>query len=284
MSISLTASSDPTIRRARLPAWLREPLLHFAVLGALLFAVDYFLVAREDDPRVIIVDRAVDEEARQIFSAARGRDPTPEELVALRKLWVDNEVLYREGLALQVDRGDSAIRDRVIFKALSVVEAGLPKLAPEEATLRAWFEKNRAKYDEPARFDFQEAVLGGEATEVTVRAFVERLNGGASGDAEAGLRVFKGRPRDNLVQSYGQELATALESAPVGVWQAYSTREGWRALRLEATTPAKPADFGTLAGIVMQDWLDATAAEQRTAAVRALAAKYKIRYESAAAR
>jgi hypothetical protein len=33
---------------------------------------------------------------------------------------------------------------------------------------------------------------------------------------------------------------------------------------------------------VQQDWVDATASEQRTAAVRALARKYKIRFETAA--
>ena len=58
------------------------------------------------------------------------RAPSADELDALRKVWLDNEVLYREGLALQVDRGDVAIRERVIFKALSVVDAGtkLPRI------------------------------------------------------------------------------------------------------------------------------------------------------------
>ena len=41
-------------------------------------------------------------------------------------MWLDNEVLYREGLALQVDKGDPAIRERVIFKALSLTGPPLP--------------------------------------------------------------------------------------------------------------------------------------------------------------
>ena len=89
-------------------------------------------------------------------------------------MWLDNEVLYREGLALRLDKGDTAIRERVIFKALSVVDAGI-KLPPvDDAVLREWFEKNRAKYDEPARYDFQEAVLAGERSEAAVRAFAAR--------------------------------------------------------------------------------------------------------------
>lgn len=262
------------------PQWAREPLLHFVLLGAALFALDHVLIGRADDPRSIVVSAAVDQEARQLFKASRGREPDGDELGALRRLWLDNEVLYREGLALQVDRGDTAIRERVIFKALSVVDASL-KLPPfDEALLRQWFEGRRAKYDEPARFDFQEAVLAGDATEATVRAFVQTLNNGAPGDAKAGLRVFKGRPHANLVESYGAEFAKALEASPVGEWQALATRAGWRAMRLDAVALPKPADFAVLRGVVQQDWTDATMADQRTAAVRALATKYRVRYEA----
>jgi hypothetical protein len=217
-----------------------------------------------------------------VFKAARGREPNPEELVALRRVWLDNEVLYREGLALQVDRGDSAIRDRVIFKALSIVDSNL-KLPPfDDKLLRDWFGKNRAKYDEPARYDFQEAVLSGDTSEAAVRAFAAMLNAGTPGDARAGLRVFKGRPHANLVQSYGAEFARAMEESQPGEWQARKTFEGWRAIRLDAVTPARAATFEPLRGVVLQDWTDTVMAEQRTAAVRALAKKYSIKSGAAA--
>lgn len=263
-------------------AWgqvLREPLLHFIVLGALLFAADHFLIARVDDPHTIVVSSEVDSEAIQTFKAARGHDPNQEELTALRRVWLDNEVLYREGLALQVDKGDAAIRERVIFKALSVVDANVKVPPADDNTLRGWFEAHRAKYDEPARYDFEEAALSGQNPEDTVRDFVKDLNNGTPGDAKAGLRVFKARPLENLLQSYGAELADALVKAPPGQWQALHTRDGWRALRLNAVYPPKPAQFDALRGVVLQDWTDATAAEQRTAAVRALAKKYKVKHE-----
>ena len=261
----------------RWPAWLREPLVHFIVLGALLFGVDHVIVGRSDDPRTIVIGADVDNEARQVFQASRGREPNAAELEALRKVWLDNEVLYREGLAMQVDRGDTAIRERVIFKSLSVIDANVRLPPLDEKVLRNWFESHRAKYDEPARFSFQEAVLSGDASEAAVRSFVEALNAGTPGDAKAGLRVFKGRPQVNLVQSYGADFAKALEEAPVGEWRAQLTRDGWRAIRLDSISPARPADFATLRGVVQQDWTDAEAAEQRSAAVRALAKKYTIK-------
>jgi hypothetical protein len=250
------------------------------VLGGLLFAVDHFLVGRADDPHTIVVGADVDREAVGTFEAARGRKPNAEELEALHRVWLDNEVLYREGLALQVDRGDTAIRERVIFKALSVIDSNVKLPSPTDDVLRKWFEAHRDKYDEPARYDFEEAVLSGDASEAAVRDFVKALNGDTPGDAKAGLRVFKGRPHANLVQSYGPDFAKELTKSKPNEWRAMRTRDGWRAMRLDAVSPSKPADFTVLRGVILHDWADATAAEQRTAAVRALAKKYQVKYET----
>ncbi len=70
----------------------------------MLFGIDHVLASREGDPHTIVVDAEVDAHAIQVFKEARGRDPNDEELYALRKVWLDNEVLYREGLALGLDR------------------------------------------------------------------------------------------------------------------------------------------------------------------------------------
>jgi len=262
--------------------WLREPLFHFVLLGGLLFAGDRLLVSRADDPRTIVVGPAVDSEAVETFEAARGRKPNEQELAALHKVWLDNEVLYREGLALQVDKGDAAIRERVIFKALSVVDSNV-KLPPiDENVLRKWFEAHREKYDEPARYDFDEAVLSGDTSETAVRAFAAALNAGTPGDAKAGLRVFKGRPHENLVQSYGQALTDALLKAKPGEWQAMQTKDGWRVMRLTSIAAPKPAAFEGLRGVVLQDWKDAVASEQRSLAVGELTKKYDVKYETAA--
>ena len=137
--------------------------------------------------------------------------------------------------------------------------------------LRDWFESNRAKYDEPARYDFEEAVLAGDRSEAAVRAFAAALNAGTPGDAEAGLRVFTARPHDNIVQSYGAEFATALEARAGRRVAALPSSEGLRVMRLEVDDAGAARRFEDLRGVVLQDWTDAMMAEQRSAAVRALA-------------
>jgi PPIC-type PPIASE domain len=274
-------SAAPRRMRLRPPDWLREPLLHFALLGGALFALDYYLVSRSEDPQAILVSSEVNSEAAHTFERARGRKPTDKELHALHRVWLDNEVLYREGLALGVDKGDPAIRERVIFKALSVVDSNTKVAPADEKTLRAWFESRREKYDEPARYDFEEGALSNNSSEDAVRSFVKDLNAGTPGDAKAGLRVFKARPHQNLVDSYGPDFARALEQSKPGEWQALQTRDGWRAIRLTAITAPRPAVFESIRGVVLRDWTDAEASKQRSAAVRALSKKYTIKFEDA---
>jgi PPIC-type PPIASE domain len=282
-SLRQTPAAPPPERVSK--SWLREPLLHFVLAGVVLFGADHVANRNVKDPRVITVDAAVDLEAVRVFQDARGRAPNADELYALRRVWLDNEVLYREGLALQMDQGDKAIRDRVIFKALSTINAGLKMPPVDDTVLRAWFDKNRSKYDEPPRFDFSEAVLPEAApTEASAAALAASLNtsvnssvnGATAVETQAGLRVFKGRPQANIVQSYGADFSRALAEAPVGEWRVLRHADTWRVVRLEATTPPKPAAFEPLRHAVLADWTDAVMADQRAAAVKAMALKYQI--------
>jgi hypothetical protein len=51
-------------------------------------------------------------------------------------------------------------------------------------------------------------------------------------------------------------------------------------MRVNEISPAKPAVFERVRNNVFADWKDITAADQRTAAVRAMGKKYKVIYES----
>ena len=84
-----------------------------------------------------------------------------------------------------------------------------------------------------------------------------------------------------MVQSYGADFAKALQAATPGEWGALNTREGWRAIRLDSLTAAKPAALEALRNVVMQDWTDVVMADQRGAAVKAMALKYRIQTEAA---
>lgn len=256
---------------------LREPLLHFVAIALVLFVADHWISRWRDDHMTIEVTQSVEQEARDLFKAGMKRDPTPADLKILLERWVDNEVLYREGLALGLDRGDQNIRERVIFKALSVTQAGLNLPPISQEKLREWFEAHRDTYDVPSTLDFFETVVSGEGAASRLQEVTDALNSGRTMDVESSLRVFRGRPRTNLVQSYGEAFAHALESAKVGSWMLIDSKEGPRVVRLERITPGLAADYEALKEKVMADWRDQTMSQLTSQAIREMGKKYKLR-------
>ncbi|MFX6728609.1 hypothetical protein ABTH13_19885, partial [Acinetobacter baumannii] len=68
--------------------------------------------------------------------------------------WVASEILYREGKQLGVDKGDDMIRDRIAFKLQVLVFDQVKLDPPTEEQLRAYFDKTRARYDQPEKVSF----------------------------------------------------------------------------------------------------------------------------------
>jgi len=259
---------------------LREPLTHFVVLGALIFSADQVILAQRGDPQEIVITKEAYAEARGLFVTGMKREPTDAELKVLTDRWLDNEVLYREGLALGMDRGDQAMKDRVVFKVLTATQSGLALPKIDEAGLRAWFESRRDQYDLPARFSFDEAVLvGGDSTAGNLQKFVTALNGQQAPEAEASLRIFKDRPRPSLVQSYGAPFADALEKQAIDNWAVLQSQEGARVVRLTAVTPGRPAAYDEMKERVYTDWKEFTSSQMTKAAIREIAKKYRVRDE-----
>ncbi|MDP9899126.1 peptidylprolyl isomerase [Variovorax ginsengisoli] len=257
----------------------REPLLHFLCLGLLLFGADHVLNARRENPQTIVVGADVQKEVREIFVAGMQREPTPGDMKKLIDRWVDNEVLYREGVSLGLDRGDSTIRERVIFKAMSIARSGISLPAIDEPQLRAWFEARHDRYDTPARYDFMEAVVVGDSTPESLETFAHALNGTARSDTQSDLRVFKDRPRANLVESYGVAFVDQLTQLKLGEWQAVPSSAGLRVVRVEAIKPGSTAKFDDMKDAVLQDWKDDATAQRLTDAVHEMGRKYTVRTE-----
>ena len=94
--------------------WLREPLLHFAVLAGLLFVIDYWASERQRDEIVVsqqtidyLIKQREDLELRQL--AAEERQDTIDQ-------FIEDEILYAEAYKRGLDRGDSRMRRNLILK------------------------------------------------------------------------------------------------------------------------------------------------------------------------
>ena len=138
-----------------------EPLVHFALLGIGLFVL-YRLVSGgvSSDPDEIVVDAPRIAALAEQFERSWRRPPTAADLDGLVESYVRDEVLYREGLALGLDRDDPVIRSRVRLK-MEVLGDG-PDTEVSDADLQAWLDTNADRYASPARYDLRQVFFDPE--------------------------------------------------------------------------------------------------------------------------
>ena len=136
--------------------WLKEPLLHFLVIGALIFVV-FSMVNKEeaqDDGKKIVVSAGDIERLSANWEKTRNRLPTEKELQGLVDSYIREEVYYREALALGLDQDDTVLRRRLMQK-MEFLSNDLAELnTPSETSLKAYFFEHREKYELPARMSF----------------------------------------------------------------------------------------------------------------------------------
>ncbi len=260
--------------------FVNEPLVHFALLGLILYWLNGVFNAAEDNPRRIVVKPSVYTEISQAFQTGRGRKPTPEEMEPLVQTWVSNEVLYREARLLQLEQGDEMIRQRIMQKMRVMIASSIDVPNPTEEDLRVWFMNHKENYDLPAHFDFSFARL--DTSEEAARAKAAAWNDLEEGAqiVEPGTRVlnFAVRPRYNVVEMLGEDFTRTLEAMPVGEWQAVEGPTGWAIVRLERLDPPSEATFEMVRADVDKRWRDQRYKSEGARQVAEMRAQYEVIY------
>jgi len=137
---------------------LREPLLHFLLLGFALFLVYGYLnrgrLGNEPSKQIVLSlgDLRIME---TYFESQWHRQPTPQEFQAMLEDKVREEVLYREGLAMGLDKDDIIVKRRMAQKMQFLAEDVAAAHEPSTAELKAWFERNRERFAQPSRYSFR---------------------------------------------------------------------------------------------------------------------------------
>jgi len=255
----------------------REPLLHFVVLGALIFGIDAFLHPPAGDDHVIVVTKALRQSFIDNYDEDKERVPSDVELTSMIESWVASEILYREGKTLAVDRGDDMIRDRVAYKLQLLVFDQIHVPQPTDDELRAWFATNHERFDEPARVGFY---LTPPADEATARRQLEDIEAQReSEDLQKQTRAILGRPVASLAASFGDGFRDALLALPLGQWAVLQSKDGWHVARLDSRRPGERANLQSVRDEAARIWHTEETRRQAWEAVSRLRANYTVRYE-----
>jgi hypothetical protein len=264
----------------------RDPLLHFLVFGGLLFLAAWTW-QRLHDPHRIVLDRFTLDRIAVEYRQRFGAPPQPDALRAALAGYVEDEVLYREGVAQGVDRDDEIVRRRIIQKMRFLEEDGSAIPAPSDAVLRAFYAANRARYVAPEQVSFHHLYFstdGGDALAYrraeAVRAAIARDEPGAAdrGDPFPDRSVFTDLSREGVERVFGESPFTdAVLKLPAGVWSApLRSGMGWHLVHVDRKTIPAAQPFDAVRAQVAADWSDAQQAERNDQKLKTLAARYTI--------
>ena len=136
--------------------WLKEPLLHFVILGALIFGA-YGRIKAVDGEAAgeIVVSLRQQENLARTFSRTWQRPPTQAELNGLIADFIRQEIAYRESQAMQLDRDDIIIRRRLRQKLEMLTEDVASLSPPTEQELQSYLDGHPEQFRIPAMLSFR---------------------------------------------------------------------------------------------------------------------------------
>jgi peptidyl-prolyl cis-trans isomerase C len=266
---------------------LREPLVHFFAAGLLLFVAFEQHKAGADLYRIEITPERV----RQLVAGYRaefGVEPSPARLNQVIDRYVDDEVLYREGLSRKLDRDDEIVRRRVVQKMQFLQQDLAAPAEPTEAEVAAYYAAHRAQYAAPATVSFShiyfaDGAAGAEAARRRAEAVLAGLPAAVQrapdrGDSFPDLYDYSGFGQEAARRLFGEsQLSGSLFTAPAGRWSGpFRSSYGWHLVRVQSAEPARPLPFEAVRGRVRDALIADRQASANQASFHALRARFSV--------
>jgi hypothetical protein len=267
---------------------LKEPLLHFLLLGAAIFVLFQFTGIRsEPQDRRIVVTPGKIEQLVIGFSRTWQRPPTSEELDGLVEDYVKEEVWYREALAMGLDQDDTIVRRRLRQKIEFLAEdaAAAP---PTEQDLQAWLEKHPDKFRIEPKLALRQVFVNvhrrGEGASKEATKLLARLNSAGKkvdsstlGDTSLLPHQLPLSSLDEVARVFGDQFAQQVSRLDPGRW-AGRVQSGY-GLHLVYVSERTEGRFSPLAEVreaVKREWLSARREEVMEATYRKMREKYAV--------
>jgi peptidyl-prolyl cis-trans isomerase C len=254
--------------------WRKDPLVHFLVIGGLLFAgLSWFGRAPAPLERIVISADEVAEIARSA-ELLQGRPPTEAELARLVEDAVRREVYYRRALALELDAGDDEVKRRLIEKMQYLTE-NTADPDPPDSDLLAYFEANTERFRIPPLVTFDQLFFSprmrGEAVVDEANAALRQLQGGASpedfGDSTPLDSRFEQADPNRIRILFGDGLTEAVFDEALGDWIGpFESDFGWHLVRIIERSAARDPDFAEVEAQVRDDYSARLLAQSNQAA------------------
>ncbi|MGX5805964.1 peptidylprolyl isomerase [Bradyrhizobium sp. Arg314] len=253
--------------------WLREPLLHFAVVGAILFGGYSWLQESSVAATAVQPVRIGEGDVRwlkQTWSSQWLRQPTAEELKGLVDDFLNEKLLAREAEEMGLEQDDSIIRRRLAQKLKFLVEDTAQLAEPSEAELRQFYAANPAHFETPGKLSFRQIYFDPEHRKdasADAQVALAALNATGGTDAAAGDRLLFGDSFDNtdelaLSGMFGRDFAREVIALEPGEWRGpVKSGYGFHLVLVTERTPTVLKPFETVRDAVLGEWRGAKQTE-----------------------
>jgi hypothetical protein len=270
--------------------WHKEPLVHFLIIGALIFVL--FSIVNKDEDNVstnkIVVSTADLERLRDSWSAKWNRPPTETELQGLVESYIREEVYYREALALGLDKNDTILRRRLMQK-MEFLSNDLAELnTPDETALNEFFLDHQEKYKLPARATFTHIYFsldkrGEEAVKDARHVLSELktasppiLRASERGDSFMMQYDFAQQSPFEVSRLFGNSFADRLFKLDTNSWQGpIESGYGFHLVRINEKLDSRMPELASVIDKVRTDWMF----EQRQKTNKEIYLRFRERYE-----
>jgi PPIC-type PPIASE domain len=242
---------------------LKEPLLHFLVLGGLMFAA-YSAIGTDHQtvqPQPIIRVTAADAEwLKGMWTRQWLRPPTDEEFSGLVIDHLKEEVFSREARALELDVGDTVVRRRLAQKMEFLLQDTIRTAQPTEADLRALYETRPDLTRIPPRVSFTQVFFQREQGDGRARASLAALSDANAEPDEQGDRLLLGdtfaeQDEQTLTNLFGAAFARAVLALPVGRWSGpIESAYGLHLVKVTEALPTPALSFPEVQLRIVDEW------------------------------
>ena len=273
---------------------LREPLLHFLLLGAVIFAAfDLLSRHKANKPSEIVITRGTLENLVTGFTRTWQRPPTQEELQGLMTDYVREEVAYRRAVVMGLDRDDTIVRRRLRQKLEFLSDDLAARNAPSDGDLQAFLQSHADNFKTESTFTFRQIYLNPQLhganlgrDEARVLADLRRAGQHAEltsfGDPFLLAQSFESVSLSELKKTFGEQFTSGLSAIAPGRWQGpvnsgYGAHVVYVVERREGHLPA----LAEIHDEVRREWLNVKRVEATDKLYQSLLQGYTVRIEPA---
>src|SRR5271165_2072104 len=223
------------------------------------------------------------------FESQWHRQPTAAEFQAMVEDKVREEVLYREALAMGLDKDDTIVKRRMAQKMQFLAEDVAAAHEPSSAELKAWFDKNQDKLALPSLISFRHIYFSpdsrGQNAQVDAAQALTKLAGQPAdskvatsmGDRFMFQDYYGDRAPDAIAKEFGPPFAVAVEKLKPGSWQGpIESGYGWHLVFVTTVIPGRVPAFEEIESDVKTAWLGEQKRQAWEKAYAEMRAKYTV--------